>query len=319
MNDILKMIGVAALLIPASGCAALSWLQHDQPNLVLADAEHPIERIICIWQPAEGHGLDGLPCRGFAGQIFFFTRGVPTPVVANGEVQIFVFDDQGTPEEQTKPLHEFEFTQEAWTRLLQETQLGPAYSLFVPYTRQGQHEAHCALLVRLKPIDGPPVTSDMAYVTLPGRKPPLELNEKASNPNDLRDGETDRRSATRTTTIRPPLPLASQLAKSATERRSDTPKKLSHAAAARPISSTRAAGRSRGRQTVSAPALPKSPASSPRPDANAARMSNSKGSHVEASGLASTTDEAGSDSPVASEAEDQPPVKYFRLTPPVRE
>ena len=319
MSDILKMFGVVALLIHLSGCAALSWLQHDQPQLVVADAEHPIERIICVWRPAEGHGLDGLPCRGFAGQIFFFTRGVPTPVVANGEVQIFVFDDQGTPEEQTKPLHEFEFTQEAWTRLLQETQLGPAYSLFVPYTRKGQHEAHCALLVRLKPIDGPPATSDMAYVTLPGRKRPAELTEKASDLNSRRDGETDRPTETRTTTIRPPLPLASQLAKSAAERRVDTPRKLLHAAAARPISSARAAGLSSRRQSVSTPGLPRSPASASHSGMDAARMISSKDSRVEASGLPSPPDESGNTSLEAVQAEDEPPVKYFRLTPPVRE
>ena len=248
MNDILRMIGVASLLIQASGCAALTWFQHETANLVLADAQHPVERIVCIWQPAEGHGLDGLPCRGFAGQIFFFTRGLPTPVVANGEVEIFVFDDQGTPEEQTKPLHEFEFTPEAWTHLLHETQLGPAYSLFVPYPRKGRHEAHCALLVRLKPANGPMVASDMAYVTLPGVKKQVELTDQKSGGKAAGDTEAARQTATRTTTIRPSPSLAAKLAQAAAKRPDRPPKMLSAAVPAKPISSTDE-GKSQNRST----------------------------------------------------------------------
>ncbi|HID23871.1 MAG TPA: hypothetical protein EYP14_15935, partial [Planctomycetaceae bacterium] len=234
MNGVVRLFGIAALLFLVPGCAALSWLHPDESDLVVADAQHPVERIICIWQPAEGHGLDGLPCRGFAGQIFFFTRGLPTPVVANGEVEIFVFDDQGSPEEQAKPVHEFEFTQEAWTALLQKTQLGPAYSLFVPYTRKGWHEAHCALLVRLKAVDGPTVTSDMAYVMLPGVRPPDRMAQHESHNQDAGDGGAVRQPAPRTATIRPSLPLAARLARSAGERRDEQPRKLSPRAQAKP-------------------------------------------------------------------------------------
>ncbi len=215
-----------ALLTPLVGCAGLTtfpagkltgWLKKKHRlKLVVAGPEHPVERIICVWQPGEGRGLDNLPCRGFAGQIFFFTHSLPMPVVGNGMVQVFLFDDQGPPEEQVKPLHVFEFTREAWNQLLVETQLGPAYNVFIPYVRKGMHEAECALVVRLVPEDGsPPVLSDMAYIRLPGLKAKHAETEHAdagsAKPSDSGSNGSST-AATRTETIQPPLPLARKLA-----------------------------------------------------------------------------------------------------------
>ena len=42
-----------------------------------------------------GRGLDDLPARGFAGQIAFFSGESSTPVEAEGDVEILLFDDQG--------------------------------------------------------------------------------------------------------------------------------------------------------------------------------------------------------------------------------
>jgi hypothetical protein len=157
------------VLVPLlAGCTALDLNLSDFGRE--ADQTAGVGEIVCLWEAAEGVGLDGLPTRGFAGQVLFFVKGQSTPVRINGDVRVYVFDDQGTADEQARPLHEFNFPAEAWNSYLTQTNLGPAYQLFVPYTRKGSHFAKCELRVRLTAQDRLPAYSKLAMITLPGRK-----------------------------------------------------------------------------------------------------------------------------------------------------
>ena len=164
-----KCLTAGCLLLLLPGCAETSLLKWKQQKHPQADARNPAVKALCLWEPANGHNADGLPTRGFAGQILFFTARSPVPVQVNGDVRVYLFDDQGTREEQAKPIRQFDFLGDAWMVHLQETTLGPAYHVFVPYVRKGHHQANCALRVRLKPAEGPVIFSDMAKVTLPGK------------------------------------------------------------------------------------------------------------------------------------------------------
>ncbi len=159
-------------LVSFSGCTSLSLnlLTRKKP-LLHADAKHPVMDVICLWEAAEGQNLDGLPCRGFAGQVLFFAHGHAEPVLVDGAVTVYVFDDQGDASEQARPLHEFHFEGPAWNTYGRESSLGAAYQLFVPYTRPGSHHASCAIRVKYQP-EGPEraTFSKMANVVLPGEK-----------------------------------------------------------------------------------------------------------------------------------------------------
>lgn len=158
------------LVLLTTGCAEfrapLGWL--GPKEVPRATASNPVNRIVAIWQPAEGQGLNGLPGRGFAGQILFFPAKGETPVAGDGDVRIYVFDDQGEPDEQMKPIHQFDFTQGGWEAQLVKGSLGPAYQVYIPYTRKGTHRAKCSLRIRLQPKVGNAVYSDVINVVLPG-------------------------------------------------------------------------------------------------------------------------------------------------------
>jgi hypothetical protein len=162
-------MGVLFLISGISGCAAKRIWSSGSDEFEKADADNPVAKIICLWQPTEGRGLDNLPGRGFAGQIVFLTQGSPTPVSVDGNVRIFLFDDQGSIQEQQRPIHQFDFVDGAWQAHLHKTAWGPSYQLFIPYVRKGHHEAKCELRVRFQPKSGPAVLSEPATVTLAGR------------------------------------------------------------------------------------------------------------------------------------------------------
>ncbi len=168
-SRILIRLLCGCLLVTSVGCATLQ-LPFGTDRFEKATARNPVTQIICIWQPSEGRDPNGMPCRGFAGQILFLAGRNSLPVQMEGDVRIYLFDDQGTAEEQSKPIHQYDFDSGAWSRHLTKGTLGPTYSVFVPYTRRGVSEARCALRVRLQAGNQQAVFSDMSNIALDGRE-----------------------------------------------------------------------------------------------------------------------------------------------------
>lgn len=172
-----ELLCIGILTLALSGCQTLGL------GLLGGNSKpvRNVREIVCLWEPAEGIGLDGLPTRGFAGQLLFFEPGNDSPVLVEGDVMIYVFDDQGGPEEQSRPLHQFEFPSAVWQTFARDTNLGPAYQLFIPYTRKGGHYADCAIRVRLTPPEQLPVWSKLTNLPLPGRKTARSAESAAAN------------------------------------------------------------------------------------------------------------------------------------------
>ncbi len=149
-----------------------------------ATAENPATEVISVWEPAEGTGVNGLPSRGFAGQVMFFTRNSPEPVQVNGDIRIYLFDDTGAVEERKKPIHQFDFTPEAWNTHITDGTLGASYNVFIPYTKDNPYQTRCTLRVRIQQPNKPPVFSEAIAVTLPG---PIAKNEpqQAATPHSF--------------------------------------------------------------------------------------------------------------------------------------
>jgi hypothetical protein len=152
----------------SSGCATLT-IPWAAGKFAKATAQNPAVQIVCLWEQAEGRDPDGIPCRGFAGQILFLANRHAAPLEIDGDVRIYLFDNVGSADDQAKPLRQYDFTSEAWRMHLTKSAVGPSYSVFVPYVRRGQANAQCSLRVRLTPKIGPVIFSELT--TLPLRGP----------------------------------------------------------------------------------------------------------------------------------------------------
>ncbi|WP_166826091.1 hypothetical protein [Thalassoroseus pseudoceratinae] len=161
-------------LLTVSGCGGGSSVRQwfgGPREFPEATAENPAVEVVSVWQPAEGTGINGLPSRGFAGQVMFFTRTMAEPVKVHGNIRIYLFDDTGTIEERKKPIHQFDFTPEAWNTHITDGTLGASYNVFVPYTKDNPYQTRCTLRVRIQQEGKPPVFSESVAVTLPGPMP----------------------------------------------------------------------------------------------------------------------------------------------------
>ena len=165
-----------------SGCATDSLFSWKTDRFPKTDAKNPVSKILTMWQPAEGPGVDGLTTRGFMGQVYFLDSKSQVPAQVTGAVRVYLFDDQGPKEEQAKPIHQFDFPEDSWKIRLQKTKMGPAYVVFVPYTRPGLHRAKCSLRMRFTTAAGEVVYSDMTHMMLPGTTPEEPQEQVIASP-----------------------------------------------------------------------------------------------------------------------------------------
>lgn len=207
VNRTISCLLAVWLLTTTVGCATVNLSKIDFRSRK-ATARNPAIKIVCLWEPAEGRDPKGIPCQGFAGQILFLTSK-SLPVSVEGDIKVYLFDDHGTAEEQTKPLHEFNFDSNAWAQHYSYGSLGPCYNVFIPYMRKGVGDATCALRLRLTPPEGEgtPVFSEMTSIELFGNGDAKKASTKKSSANDSRVEQTTPEDLTsvnkrrRTTTI----------------------------------------------------------------------------------------------------------------------
>ena len=166
------------LLMCLSGCSSTSMFL-ESPGEVVRDpgrlvgkprVEKHVMRIVTIWEPSHGKGMDDRNARGFAGQILFFGPGGESGVRVRGKVWVSVYDNYDKDAD-TDPvlLHRFEFDADAWEAHRGEGTLGHSYSVFIPYTNRHKDQVNCALKVEFQGEDGNKVSSQETEVLLPGR------------------------------------------------------------------------------------------------------------------------------------------------------
>lgn len=183
MNQWPSRITAASVLLALAGCAMPNVFKFSKDESPKAGPRNPVVRILGMWQAAEGMAQNK-STRGFSAQILFFSQSSDLPAQVDGDVRIYVFDDQGSTEDQAMPFHQEYYSAAAWKALMGKGPLGATYSVFVPYPRPGTHEAKCALRIRFTPKDGAPVYSEMVNVALPGAK------KKEDKPSSAVAGES---------------------------------------------------------------------------------------------------------------------------------
>jgi len=156
----------SALFISTAGCSSTSLLKVPAAMLDSVRPQKSVGKILCLWEPAEGQGIDEKPSRGFAGQILFFAPGEASPIKTKGIVRIFEYADFDSDQEDPKPIHQFNFDSGAWAAHHTESTLGHSYNVFLPLVQKRKGHVVCALRVEYESESGQIVSSPYTSVTL---------------------------------------------------------------------------------------------------------------------------------------------------------
>ena len=178
-NCVQKILVVllAVSTLTVSGCSSGSLLKTSSALLKAPvdfvsgkSRQKSVAKILCLWEAAEGQGLDEKPSRGFAGQIMFFEYGNPTPVEIACDIVIYQYKDYDPDAEEHTLLHTFRFDSGAWQAHRAKGTLGDSYNVFLPFAEKHKDRVTCALRVEATLEDGRKISSPYTEVNLAGKK-----------------------------------------------------------------------------------------------------------------------------------------------------
>jgi hypothetical protein len=137
------------------------------------------ERMAVIWTDSIASASGVSSVRGFGGRIYFYDRnGQPTRV--DGEITVYAFDDTAGANN-TAPDRVYKFCQADLQRHYSKTQLGPSYSVWLPWDKVGGDRKSITLMAVFKSGDNQIVKSEQSKNVLPG-KTPTRLAESTQVP-----------------------------------------------------------------------------------------------------------------------------------------
>ncbi|MEX2114073.1 MAG: hypothetical protein WD845_12855 [Pirellulales bacterium] len=119
---------------------------------------------------------------GFGGRIMFYGRGDEDPIVVEGELTVFAYDDTGDVSDEAVPARKYVFRAEELSKHYSESKLGHSYSFWVPWGRVGGPQRQVSLIARFKSAKGGVVMSEMTRHLLPGAQPSVAASELPAQP-----------------------------------------------------------------------------------------------------------------------------------------
>lgn len=179
-------------LVAATGCASgknTSWrfaksldvrraigLKKDTEEV--GQPEMPT-RLVSTWQDATLNRAGQKPHRGFGGRILFFKNDSKVPVRVDGQLVVYAYDETNRADHETHPTRRFVFPAEQFVRHESECQLGPSYSVWLPWDELGGEQKNISLITRFEPKGGPLVVGDQTRHLLPGTRQMAKGKESA--------------------------------------------------------------------------------------------------------------------------------------------
>lgn len=174
-----SLVPATLMTVIFSGCASSTALIRD-PAVLVKDPgslvgrpriEKQVARVVALWEPTTGKGIDDRNARGFAGQILFFGSGCETGARVHGKVNIYEYDNYNSESEDDPVLlHTFAFDPDAWEAHRALGTFGHSYSVFIPYMNNHRNPVHCGLKVELVLDDGRVISTRTTEVLLHGKQ-----------------------------------------------------------------------------------------------------------------------------------------------------
>jgi hypothetical protein len=167
LSGCLVAAAMAALL---SGCAELDlrksipWGAKDKP-------EAP-GQLVAFWTDAVQNQEGKTGKRGFGGRLYFYGKNPNKPVTVAGSLVVYAFDETDRDPKNVIPDKKFVFSSDQFKTQFEKTNLGPSYSVWLPWDEVGGMEKQVSLIARFTSDKGEMVTSDQSKILLPGAPPP---------------------------------------------------------------------------------------------------------------------------------------------------
>jgi hypothetical protein len=186
MNTNLKTIGRVSFLlvfvVTLSSTAALQAWEWKTPSFLRLDNTWPFRdkdkpqegtpvRMVSTWTDTVLSQPGQKPQRGFGGRIMFYDKEGKKPILVEGQLVVYAFDEAGREQTDNKPTRRYVFPADQMPVHMSKSELGASYSFWLPWDEAGGPRATLSLISRFEPKGGAVVTSEQTKHVLPGTTP----------------------------------------------------------------------------------------------------------------------------------------------------
>jgi hypothetical protein len=106
--------------------------------------------------------------RGFGGRIMFYDKHEEKPILVEGQLVVYAFDETNRSVTDNKPTRRYVFPPDQVALRMSKSELGASYSFWLPWDEAGGPQTEVSLICRFEPKGGAVVTSEQTRHRLPG-------------------------------------------------------------------------------------------------------------------------------------------------------
>ncbi len=111
------------------------------------------------------------PQRGFGGRVMFYDKEGKKPILVDGQLVVYAFDEAGRDPTDNKPTRRYVFPPDQVPIHMSVSELGASYSFWLPWDEAGGPKTEVSLICRFEPKEGGVVTGEQTKHLLPGPAP----------------------------------------------------------------------------------------------------------------------------------------------------
>ncbi|MEX0642529.1 MAG: hypothetical protein WD468_07500 [Pirellulales bacterium] len=169
--------GVAGCSAPKAFSLNNAWpWGDDEPKPELPN------RVAGMWTDTVLHKAGEKPQRGFGGRLMFYGKEADKPVMVDGELVVYAFDETGREPTDNKPTRRYVFPADQVSVHQSEGPVGPSYSFWLPWDDAGGPQTEVSLICRFQPKGGAVVVSEQTKHMLPGTLRPASAVASYTTP-----------------------------------------------------------------------------------------------------------------------------------------
>jgi hypothetical protein len=173
----LLMVLAAVALAPAAGCSTKDF----KPSKIFSldnawpfddDEDEPEEgipvRVVGAWTDTVKTTPGQAAQRGFGGRLMFYDRENDKPILVDGQLVVYAFDEIGRAPTDNKPTRRYVFPPDQMKLHMSKNDMGASYSFWLPWDEAGGPRADVSLICRFEPKGGAVITGEQTRHVLPG-------------------------------------------------------------------------------------------------------------------------------------------------------
>lgn len=125
-------------------------------------------RVVGTWTDAVLRQPGKAPQRGFGGRLLFYGKDSKDPILVDGQLVVYAFDESDRDPTDNRPTRRYVFPADQVPLHMSDSELGSSYSFWLPWDEAGGPQTEVSLICRFEPKRGSLVVGEQTRHLLPG-------------------------------------------------------------------------------------------------------------------------------------------------------